>query len=114
MKTASLVAWLLRQELDDWDAQVLKHRSYARLPVNDRRVERAKVPNVPQVLQEWNNPGTEGKFVRRFRVPWLEGESEHKIPVNLAGEPYAANQIRFSVLPGAIRVVLPPDCPCIQ
>ena len=71
-------------------------------------------PDVPQVLQEWNNPGAEGEFVRRFKVPWLEGESDHKIPVNLDGEPYAANQIRFSVNPSAIKVILPPDCPCIQ
>ena len=39
---------------------------------------------------------------------------EGKIPVNLDGESYAANQIRFSVQPGAIKVVLPQDCPCIQ
>lgn len=71
-------------------------------------------PNVPQVLKEWNNPGEQGKFVRRFQVPWLEGESDHKIPVNLDGEPYAANRIRFSVQPSAIKVLLPPDCPCIQ
>ena len=71
-------------------------------------------PDVPQVLQEWNNPGAEGKFIRRFKVPWLEGESDHEIPVNLDGEPYAANQIRFSVQASAIKVVLPPHCPCIQ
>jgi len=71
-------------------------------------------PDVPQVLQERNNPGEEGKFIRRFKVPWLEGESDHKIPVNLDGEPYAANRIRFSVKPSAIKVILSPDCPCIQ
>ena len=77
-------------------------------------VNRFSISDVPQVLQEWNNPGAEGKFIQRFKVPWLEGESEHKIPVNLDGEPYAANQIRFSVQASAIKVVLPPDCPCIQ
>ena len=71
-------------------------------------------PDVPQVLQEWNNPGADGKFIRRFKVPWLEGESDHEIPINLDGEPYAANHIRFSVQASAIKVVLPPDCPCIQ
>jgi len=70
--------------------------------------------DVPQVLQELVNPGEEGKFVTRLQAPWLEGESDHEIPVNLDGEPFSANKIRFSVSPGAIKLVLPPDCPCIK
>jgi lipid kinase YegS len=77
-------------------------------------IDRFSPPDVPQVLEEWNNPGGKGKFIRRFQVPWLEGESEHEIPVNLDGEPYNANQIRFSIKPSAIELILPADCPCLQ
>ena len=69
---------------------------------------------VSQVLEELKNPRAEGEFIQRFKTPWLEGESDHEIPINLDGEPYAANQIRFSVQTNAIKVILPPDCPCIQ
>ena len=76
-------------------------------------VNRFSMSDVPQVLEELKNPGAEGKFIQRLKTPWLEGESDHEIPINLDGEPYAANQIRFSVQTGAIKVVLPPHCPCI-
>lgn len=69
--------------------------------------------DAPQVLQEFRNPGVDGDFVHWFRTPWLECDSDHAIPVNLDGEPYSAAHIRFTVRPGAIEVVLPPDCPCI-
>jgi len=77
-------------------------------------VNRFSMSAVPQVLEELKNPGAEGEFIQRLKTPWLEGESDHEIPINLDGEPYAANQIRFSVQTNAIKVVLPPDCPCIQ
>jgi lipid kinase YegS len=70
-------------------------------------------PDMPQVLQEFLNPAAEGKFIRRFKAPWIEGESSHEIPINLDGEPYAAKHVHFSIQPGAIKVVLPSDCPCI-
>lgn len=77
-------------------------------------INRFSMSDVRLVLEELKNPGAESKFVQRFKTPWLEGESDYKIPVNLDGEPYAAKQIRFSVQANAIKVVLPPDCPCIQ
>ena len=77
-------------------------------------INRFPAADVPQVLQELKNPGADGRFIQRFKAPWLEGESEQSIPVNLDGEPYSANQIRFAVKSRAIDVVLPPDCPCIQ
>jgi diacylglycerol kinase family enzyme len=32
------------------------------------------------------------------------------MPTNLDGEPYTTNCIRFEVIPGAIKLVLPEDC----
>jgi lipid kinase YegS len=82
--------------------------------MNVLMVNRFLPADVPQVLQEFKNPRADGKFIRMFKTPWLECESEQQIPVNLDGEPHSANQFRFSVSAGAIRVVLPPDCPCIK
>lgn len=77
------------------------------------------VIETPQVIQELQQsvPETEpnNSFIRRFRVPWFEAELDRPIHINLDGEPYSAtSQIRFSVLPQAIRVVLPEDCPCLK
>lgn len=77
-------------------------------------INRSTLADAPQVVQEFKNPGATGKFIRRFQSPWLECESDHEIPVNLDGEPFSAEHIRFAVQPGAINVVLPPDCPCVQ
>jgi diacylglycerol kinase family enzyme len=52
--------------------------------------------------------------VRRYRVPWVEWESETKMPINLDGEPIYAKKIRFEVLPEAINLVLNADCPMIK
>jgi len=35
------------------------------------------------------------------------------MPINLDGEPIKANKIRFEVLPGAIKLVLPENCSMI-
>jgi lipid kinase YegS len=77
-------------------------------------ISRFSAADVPQVLQEFKNIGADGKFIRRFKIPWLECESTRQIPVNLDGEPYSASHVRFSVTAGAISVVLPPNCPCIK
>jgi diacylglycerol kinase family enzyme len=60
-------------------------------------VNRFSMADMPQVLEELRTPGGEGKFIQKFQTASLECESEHKIPINLDGEPYAMNQIRFSV-----------------
>lgn len=64
-----------------------------------------------QVLEELNAPELNGEFVKRFRVPWVEWESNVVMPINLDGEPISSNKIRFEVMPGAIKLVLPDNCP---
>jgi lipid kinase YegS len=54
-----------------------------------------------------------GKWVVRQRVPWVETESPAELPVNLDGEPMRAHRFRFEAVPGAVRMILPPDCPCL-
>ncbi len=70
--------------------------------------------DVPQVIQEILTPGMDGKYIRRFQSPWVESWPDRTRNVNLDGEPFEADHIRFDVLPGKIDLVLPRDCPCIQ
>ena len=52
-----------------------------------------------------------GEYVKRFRVPWVEWESEIEMPINLDGEPISSKKIRFEIVPAAIKLVLPENCP---
>lgn len=66
---------------------------------------------VGQVIKELTGDKPDGDYVKWFRVPWAEWESDVEMPINLGGEPIKAKKIRFEVLPGAIKLVLPENCP---
>jgi lipid kinase YegS len=63
-----------------------------------------------QVIKEVQNPDSKGDYVKRYRVPWAEWESDVVMPTNLDGEPFSTNLMRFDVIPGAINLVLPEGC----
>lgn len=69
--------------------------------------------NLRQVINELMEPEASGDYVKRFRVPWVEWESDVEMPINLDGEPIKTNKIRFEVLPRSIKLVLPENCPLI-
>ncbi len=69
--------------------------------------------DVGLVIQEFLDPSSSGKYVKRFQSKWVESWPEQTRSVNLDGEPYQADHIRIDVLPEAIQLVLPQDCPCI-
>ena len=71
------------------------------------------VESLDQVINELKNLEEDGEFVKRYRVPWVEWESDMEMPINLDGEPINVKKIRFEVLPGAIKLVLPENCPVI-
>jgi diacylglycerol kinase family enzyme len=48
-----------------------------------------------------------------MRQAWVEVSAPAAIPVNLDGEPANGTRLRFSCVPGCLRVVLPADCPCL-
>lgn len=66
-----------------------------------------------QVLAELRNRESGGTYVKRYRVPWVEWESEVEIPINLDGEPIKEKVIRFEVQPKVLQLVLPSDSPMI-
>ncbi|MBK1792521.1 lipid kinase YegS [Persicirhabdus sediminis] len=68
--------------------------------------------DIPQVIDELVN-GTGGDFVHINRAAWAEWQSDDVMPVNLDGEPIAEKKIRFEVVPKAIKVVLPTNCPLL-
>lgn len=72
------------------------------------------VEKTGQVLNELMEVETNGEYVRRYRVPWIEWASEVEMPVNLDGEPISAKKICFKVLPNAIKLVLPDSCPMVN
>jgi len=67
-----------------------------------------------QVAAELANPSPKGEFLTSLQTPWLESNSDEPIPINLDGEPIKDNKIRFEILPGAIKLVVPNDCPCVK
>jgi lipid kinase YegS len=69
--------------------------------------------DIAQVLQEIKSRDS-GKYVKRIRSSWAESWPQEIRSVNLDGEPYEANHIRFEVVPGAIQLVVPDHCPCIK
>jgi len=70
--------------------------------------------DIPQIIDEIKVPSADGEFVKYFKTPWIESESDEYIPVNLDGEPYQNHKIRFDVVPNAIDLVLPEKCPCLK
>ncbi|MFM1902451.1 MAG: lipid kinase YegS [Planctomycetota bacterium] len=66
-----------------------------------------------QVVTEIRAADPRGEYVSRVRAPWIEVTAPRPIPLNLDGEPFNGTRFRFVSVPGAIRMVLPSDCPCL-
>jgi lipid kinase YegS len=47
------------------------------------------------------------------RVAWLEVEAPESIDINLDGEPFSGERLRFEARPGALRLHLPADSPLL-
>jgi len=69
--------------------------------------------DIATLLDEIRDPSEKGQYINYFQTTWFHGTSEMIIPVNLDGEPYQDRDIHFEVIPGAVDLVLPQDCPCL-
>jgi diacylglycerol kinase family enzyme len=56
----------------------------------------------------------EGRYISYWQVPWANFEAARPVPVNLDGEPTEFTQVRYEATPGAVRLIVPPDCPMIH
>ncbi len=66
------------------------------------------------VIREVLDPTCDGRYVKRIRAPWVEYRAaDAPMPINLDGEPIQEKQLRFETCAGAVKMVLPPDCPCL-
>jgi len=63
-------------------------------------------------LQDFDHP--ENRFVHYWQDASFEIEVSGKLPINLDGEPYRWDRLKFEIKPKALRVVLPEDCPALQ
>jgi lipid kinase YegS len=67
---------------------------------------------VVEELRSFDNP--DNRFVHYRQLESIEIEVPGKLPINLDGEPYRWDRIRFELHPKALRVVLPDECPVIR
>lgn len=67
---------------------------------------------VIEELQDFDN--LNNRFVHYRQLESVEIEVPGKLPINLDGEPYRWDRVRFEVHPRALRVVLPEDCPVVK
>jgi lipid kinase YegS len=66
-----------------------------------------------KAIREIRHPGKPGKYLKRFRTKWVESHPGQTRSVNLDGEPYLADSIRFEVVSGEIDLILPESSPCL-
>lgn len=67
-----------------------------------------------QVVTELQTLGAEGKYISYHQVPWLEAHAKEPMPINLDGEPVSFETTRFEVVPGAVQLIVPEDCPLLK
>ncbi|ABV36688.1 putative diacylglycerol kinase [Shewanella sediminis HAW-EB3] len=67
-----------------------------------------------QVVDELLDPTLDGEYVQRFQATEVEIQSTQPLPVNLDGEPTSDIKHKFSILPAAIKLVLPDDTPILM
>ncbi|MCF6205464.1 MAG: lipid kinase YegS [Sulfurovum sp.] len=66
-----------------------------------------------QVIAEVLDYEHSGTYVKRFQRRWVESIPYQKRSVNLDGEPYEADTIRFEVLHRELELILPKGCPTL-
>ena len=67
-----------------------------------------------QVIAEIRDFEHSGTYVKRYQKSWVESIPYQKRWVNLDGEPYEADTIRFEVLHHEIGLILPKGCPTLR
>ena len=94
--------------------QVIARNAFINDGVFDVLIARSFPLNaIEQVTAEFHNPSPGGEYITLFQSNWLESSADEPVPVNLDGEPLKSNTVRYDVLPGAIKLIVPKDCPCL-
>ncbi|WP_394241293.1 lipid kinase YegS [Vibrio astriarenae] len=69
---------------------------------------------LPQVVEELKRFDSEGEYVIHGQTKWIEVDFPQILPINLDGEPYQSQKVRFEIQPESIHLVLPENCPCLM
>jgi lipid kinase YegS len=72
------------------------------------------ITDLGQVITEILDYEHSGEYVKRYRKRWVESIPYQKRSVNLDGEPYEADTIRFEVLEHEVGLILPKHCPTLK
>ncbi len=71
--------------------------------------------DIPQLLEDFQNPSENGKFYKYFQAERVDVYSDEEYrPINLDGEPYDSLDISFSIMKKALNIVLPRECPLLS
>ena len=72
------------------------------------------IVDLGQVIAEILDYENSGTYVKRFQKKWIESIPYQKRSVNLDGEPYEADTIRFEIQHKEIILILPKGCPTLK
>lgn len=76
-----------------------------------RQIPATALLSAARELQELS---PDGEYISYWQTPWTEVYPEEAIPVNLDGEPVQFSSVRYEAVPGAIRLIVPPNCPLLS
>jgi lipid kinase YegS len=89
-----------------------------RARIDDGLLDVLAVRDIPTMAlftaaRELQELSPDGEYISYWQTPWAEVCTEETIPVNLDGEPVRFSSVRYEAVPGAIRLIVPPNCPLL-
>jgi len=89
-----------------------------RARIDDGLLDVLVVRQIPPIAlltaaRELQELSPDGEYISYRQTPWAEVYPEEPIPVNLDGEPVRFSNVRYEAVPGAIRLVVPLNCPLL-
>jgi lipid kinase YegS len=90
-----------------------------RARIDDGLLDVLVVRQIPPIAlltaaRELQELSPDGEYISYWQTPWAEVYPEEAVPVNLDGEPMQFSSVRYEAVPGAIRVIVPPNCPLLS
>ena len=90
-----------------------------RARVDDGLLDVLTVRDIPALAlltaaRELQELSPDGEYINYWQTPWAEVHTEEAIPVNLDGEPMQFSSVRYEVVPRAIRLIVPSNCPLLS
>jgi YegS/Rv2252/BmrU family lipid kinase len=89
-----------------------------RARINDGLLDVLVVRQIPAMAllmatRELQELSPDGEYISYWQTPWVEVYADETIPVNLDGEPLRFSTVRYEAVPGAIRLIVPSNCPLL-